>query len=90
METVQRTKPTIPEVLPLITRFAKLPANSVGGCLHIVLDEGNVDESSVKSCLDYAIERNDSLAVEVAEILLRMSKTQRLKLASMFYRLQTQ
>lgn len=90
MEAEQRAKPAIPEVLPLITRFAKVPENNVGGCLHIVFDDGNVDDSSVQSCLDYAIERSDSLAIEVAEVLLRMSKTQRLKLAGMFYRLQKQ
>ena len=83
-------KPTIPEVLPLISRFAKIPENNVGGCLHIVFDDGNVDDSSVQSCLDYAIERSDYLAIEVAEVLLRMSKTQRLKLAGMFHGLQNQ
>ena len=87
MEAEQRAKPTIPEVLPLITRFAKVPENNVGGCLHIVLDDGNVDDFSIQSCLDYAIKRSDFLAIEVAEVLLRMSKTQRLKLAGMFYRL---
>lgn len=57
--------------------------HSAGCCLHVVLDDGNADDEVVRwtlvnvggdACKDPAECR------ELAEILLRMSKTQRLKL----------
>jgi hypothetical protein len=81
-------KPTIPEVLPLIKKFANIKGNEVGGNLHITLDDGNVDDCHVQFCLEEAKKDNDILGIEVAETLLKMSKTQRLKLADIFYSLQ--
>lgn len=74
-------KPTVPEVLPLVQAYYALPGNGVGGSLHIVLEDGNVEDSSVAFCLKAAQERGDAPGVELASILLRMSRTQRLKLA---------
>lgn len=51
-----------------------------GGNLHIVLDDGNVKDSNVQFCLNQAEENGDVKGVELAKILLQMSKTQRLKL----------
>lgn len=79
------SKPAVPEVLPLVHAYRDLPGNAVGGSLHIVLDDGNVDDASVAWCRDYARENGDRPGVELAEILLRMSQTQRRKLAGMFY-----
>jgi hypothetical protein len=79
------TKPTVPEVLPMMRAYAATEGNEVGGSLHIVLDDGNVDDSSVKWCIEYAKEREDAAGVELGEMLLRMSRTQRLKLAGLFY-----
>jgi hypothetical protein len=73
-------KPTVPEVLPLVEAYYALPGNSVGGSLHVVLDDGNVEDDHVRSCLEYARERGDKEGVELAEVLLRMSRTQRNKL----------
>ena len=81
-------KPTIPEVLPLIRQFARTPGNEVGGVLHIVLDESNVHDDHVRYCLDLAEAEGDTLGAEVSRTLLRMSKTQRGRLAGMFYQLQ--
>ncbi|MDX1559060.1 MAG: hypothetical protein R3193_09155 [Marinobacter sp.] len=78
------SKLTIPEV---VERFAayqrKHPA---WGCLHIVLDDGNIGNDSVEFCIGYAEGKGDTEAVELGQILLRMSKTQRLKLPSAVYR----
>jgi len=74
-------KPTIPDVLPLAERYYSLPGNSCGGNLHICLDDYNVGDSSVEFCLDQAEEVNDEQGIELAQLLLKMSKTQRLKLA---------
>ena len=73
-------KPTVPEVLPLIVTYYSIPGNSVGGIFHIVLDDGNVDDGDVEYCLNLAKEREDKESIEIGEILLRMSRTQRRKL----------
>jgi hypothetical protein len=73
-------KPTIPDV---VERFAAYYAKNLAwGSLHIVLDDGNVEDSSVKFCIENAQERGDVEGKGLAEILLQMSKTQRAKLPS--------
>src|SRR5688572_15279597 len=72
-EAVTRDKPTIPEVMPLVRAFYEKPGNGVGGALHIVLEDGNVDDGSVRFCLNEARKRADEDAIRLAEILLRMS-----------------
>lgn len=71
-------KPTVSEVLPLVRDYYK--DNHIGGCLHIVLDDGNISDSDVKYCLEYSKQQNDSRAIKLAELLLQMSKTQRKKI----------
>ena len=62
-------------------RFATyLQSHPAWGSLHVVLDDGNVADHFVQSCLDLAARNNDTEGVELAGILLVMSKTQRLKL----------
>jgi len=69
---------TIPEV---IERFREYQAkNPAWGSLHIVLDDGNVEDHSVLFCYQYAIEKQDLEGADLALLLLKMSKTQRLKL----------
>jgi len=73
-------KPTVPEVLPIVKAYYAKPNNGVGGSLHIVLDDGNVETSSVEFCKEYARQNNDLDGVALAELLLKMSYTQRKKL----------
>lgn len=73
-------KPTVPEVLPIVKAYYAKPNNGVGGSLHIVLDDGNIETSSVKFCREYARQNNDLDGVALAELLLKMSYTQRKKL----------
>ena len=73
-------KPTVPEVLPKVRKYYAMPGNGAGGCLHIVLDDGNVLDHHVRYCLDWAFGIRDIPGVELAELLLRMSKTQRRKI----------
>jgi len=75
-------KPTLGDQA-LIDRFVayhEAPLNGAWGSLHIVLDDGNVDDSSVRHCKDWAVERGDAEGAALADILLTMSKTQRHKL----------
>ena len=74
-------KPTIPEVLPLVQALYR--RHAAGCCLHIVLDDGNVKDDSVRFCQKTAAERHHPRCLSLADILLAMSKTQRLKLSRM-------
>jgi hypothetical protein len=76
-------KPTVPEVLPLVWDLYDRSLD--GCCLHIVLDDGNVDDASVKFCMRYAEEMVHWECLCLAETLLHMSKTQRTQLSSRAY-----
>lgn len=76
-------KPTIPDVWPLVVAYYAKPGNGAGGNLHIVLDDGNVCDESVRFCLKEAKNKSDNDGVALAEKLLLMSKTQRKKLHGM-------
>ena len=73
------TKPTVPEVRPLVVALYK--RNQVGCCLHIVLDDGNVHDDHVQFCIDLAKTKGHEDCLALAKLLLRMSRTQRNKLA---------
>lgn len=76
-------KLTVPDVLPIVKEYYSKPGNGAGGSLHIVLDDFNVRDSDVLFCLNYAKERNDTDGVSIAELLIKMSKTQRKKIAAL-------
>jgi hypothetical protein len=78
-------KPTIPEVMPLIQEFYRKPGNGNGGVLHIVLEDGNVEDGHVRFCLQQARNQGDTDGIQIAELLLRMSKTQRGKISGKLY-----
>lgn len=75
-------KPTIPEVAERFRAYLRKPGNSGWGSLHVVLEDDNVEDSSVEFCIAHAEERGDSEGAELGRILLRMSKTQRLKMGN--------
>lgn len=77
-------KPTITEVLPLLARFLAAPGNLTGGVLHIVLEDYNVNDKDVAFCRDEAMRAGDVFGRIIASLLLRMSRTQRLRLAGLF------
>lgn len=80
------SKPTIPEVMPLIYAYrdSRLE-NGIGGSLKAVID-GNIDDGDVEFCRNWAEEHGDIVGVKLAEILARMSKTQRKKIGGMFFK----
>ena len=52
-----------------------------GGNLHIVLDDGNLEDKNIIWCLNNPIkENNDMAAKEIAEMLLQLSYNKRKKL----------
>lgn len=76
---------TIPDILPAISAYKATFGNGCGGSLHIVLDDGNVDNSDVEFCRQWAQERGDAAGESIARSLLAMSRTQRRKLARLFH-----
>ena len=82
------TRPTVPGVLPFVIRLYRgddpCSRNSgvVGGHLHIVLDDQNVNDGHVAFCLEEARKDQCRTCTHLAETLLRMSRTQRLRLAN--------
>jgi hypothetical protein len=76
--SVVQGKPTVPEVAPAVR--ALYARSGAGCCLHIVLDDGNVEDSSVDFCVRYAQEQGHLACEKLARTLRMMSRTQRLKL----------
>ena len=77
-------RPTVRDVVPLVEAFYGLPGCGVGGALHIVLDDANLDDDSIQWCMDTADEhwsQEPECAKLLGRILLQMTKTQRRKLA---------
>lgn len=75
-------RPTVPEVFLLVKEYY-LAGNSVGGNLHIVFEDGNLNDKDVEFCLDEAQKAGDEKGVHLAKLLLQMSKTQRGKLCNL-------
>lgn len=78
-------KPTIPQVLPLVKYYYSLPGHAVGGSLHLVLSEPNYESSSVQYCFERAKDKNDFWGMVLAKVLLKMSPSQRSRIAIHHY-----
>ena len=74
-------KPTVPEVLPLAKAYVRKPGNEVGGNLHIVLDDDNIETTHLWFCQARCHTTGDTDGERLCELLLQMTKTQRLKIA---------
>jgi hypothetical protein len=68
-------KPSIPDVIERFNAYRK--EHPLWGSLHIVLEDGNVSNSDVLFCRQWAADHDDTEGVALAEILMVMSKTQR-------------
>jgi len=71
---------TIPDVLEDFATYYARPENGAWGGLHIVLDDGNVSDDSIRFCIDAAEEEGDAETARLGRLLLRLTKTQRRKL----------
>lgn len=71
-------KPTVPDVLPLVRDVYQ--RNALGCCLHILTDDGNMEESHGQFCLGQARKAGHADCIAAAEALVQMSKTQRKKI----------
>ena len=68
------------EILKLAKEYYSIEGNSIGGSLHIVLDDGNIEDDNIQFCINYAKENDDIKGVELAELIFQCSYTQRKKL----------
>jgi len=82
------TKPNnVPFTREEIDRFADYHGkNLCWGSLHIVLEDGNIQDRNVDFCIDYANRHGDQEGFELGKILLTKSKSQRIKIGADMYR----
>lgn len=74
-------KPLIPEFIDEF--FDYYTEHGAWGSLHIVLDDGNVEDSSVDFCIEWAKKDGDVIGYRLAKVLRIMTKSQRARLAQM-------
>jgi hypothetical protein len=70
-------RPTVPEVLRLVVEFYAKPGNEAGGNLHVVLDDGNLEDQHLEAARKRAWDSQDTDAVVIADLMLDMTRTQR-------------
>lgn len=87
------TRPTVPHAVEVLTAYYRLPLRGNGGAVHVITEDGNVDQGTADACVegarawgrtwggDMLIETD----VEVAEMLAAMTATQRRKLAQLAF-----
>lgn len=77
------TAPTVPEVLPLVRALYASEHGGCGGCLHVVLEDGNVGDGHVDHCIEWARESGCTQCEALGLLLQQMSRTQRRKLSAL-------
>jgi hypothetical protein len=82
MKISKLNKLTVPEVIERFRAYHQQPGNIVWGSLHLVLEDRNLKDYFVNECVKYALERGDNEGAALGEILLKMSLTQRGRIAS--------
>lgn len=65
----------------LVEEFYEMPGNSVGGELHVVLDDSNWEDSSIDECIADATKAADVAAVALGKLLRAMAWDERMQLA---------
>lgn len=78
--SAHRSKPTVPEVLPLVRALYR--RHSAGCCLHVVMDDCNVGHAVMASVLASALDVGHGDCVRLARLLAQMSPSQRRRLAA--------
>lgn len=78
-ELSRRLKPpTVNELFPLVVAYYAKPGNDVGGTLHIVLDDKNVEDEFVIWTEGYASGKGDEDGRLLAGLLRRISEDDRI------------
>lgn len=72
------TKPTLPEVRPIIDLWYALPGNGAGGDLHVELDDGNLENHFLIDNIGSPY--HCEAAQWISTVLLLLSRSQRRRL----------
>jgi hypothetical protein len=72
-----KARPTVPLVVLKAREFYTKHGNGCGGVLHIVLDDGNVEEAHVRFCRDEAVKKDDHDAIDICDDLLELTAEER-------------
>ena len=59
--------------------------SSVGCCLHITLDDGNIDDSHIRFCFGVAVRENHNVCKELAKLLSKISRYDRAWILKMYW-----
>lgn len=54
--------------------------NPTWGNLHIVMEDGNLEDNHIQWCIDYALDEGDGDAAVIGKYLLGLSREDRVKL----------
>lgn len=82
---IREKKPTITELVPLLKEYYSKPENCVGGSLHIVLEDDNLENGHIEYCIEYAKKEGDLEGAKLGEMLLQLTKSQRRRLVTKYY-----
>jgi hypothetical protein len=69
--------PSVATVRTLVRAFYARPGNGCGGHLHIVLDDGNLEDDHIDFCIAQAVEAKDAEAEALGRVLRAMTPRQR-------------
>ena len=61
----------------MIDALYETPEGGCGCCLHIVLDDGNMEYEAVEFCVNWAKKREHTKCIELAEALLELTVDER-------------
>lgn len=73
-----RTRPSVKDLVPLVREIYQ--SSLTGCCLHIALDDGNIEDGHLEFCGEYARKKQHQVCAQVAEGMRAMTRTQRNKL----------
>ena len=65
------------EIHGAVTHYYRRPGNEVGGPLHLVLDDYNLDDASIDFCIEAAAERGDDAGVALGRAIRNLTRRQR-------------
>lgn len=68
---------SVGHAVALINLYVETFDNTVGGNLHIVISDGNLEDEHIQYCLTNATEQKDHVGVAIAQVLLEMTPAER-------------
>lgn len=74
--------PEVHEVLPVAVEYVRIPGNSVGGGLHIVLDDDNLEDHDLHWCRGWCDAQEDHEGALLAFLLAEMDVVDRVNLVT--------